>query len=56
VQNRLSSASPHSRMLGRYPLSFSIMIGLLIIGFICNELIRPVNPRFHEPGSGRGDG
>ncbi|MGH3935862.1 MAG: OFA family MFS transporter [Pseudonocardiaceae bacterium] len=34
---------------GRYTLSFSIMIGLLLIGFICNELIRPVNPRFHEP-------
>jgi len=33
----------------RYTLSFSIMIGLLIIGFVCNELIRPVNSRFHEP-------
>ncbi|MGH3769606.1 MAG: OFA family MFS transporter [Pseudonocardiaceae bacterium] len=33
---------------GRYTLSFSIMVGLLIIGFICNEFIRPVNPRFHE--------
>ncbi|HSL08479.1 MAG TPA: OFA family MFS transporter [Pseudonocardiaceae bacterium] len=38
---------------GRYTLSFSVMIGLLIIGFICNELIRPVNPRFHEPASER---
>ncbi|MGH3811301.1 MAG: OFA family MFS transporter [Pseudonocardiaceae bacterium] len=38
---------------GRYTLSFSIMIGLLVIGFICNELIRPVNPRFHEPASER---
>ena len=36
---------------GRYTLSFSIMIGLLIIGFVCNELIRPVNLRFHEPAS-----
>ena len=36
---------------GRYTLSFSIMIGLLIIGFVCNELIRPVNPRFHQPAS-----
>jgi MFS family permease len=34
---------------GRYTLSFSIMVGLLIIGFICNELIRPVNDKFHEP-------
>ncbi|MGH3699875.1 MAG: OFA family MFS transporter [Pseudonocardiaceae bacterium] len=38
---------------GRYTPSFSIMIGLLVIGFICNELIRPVNPRFHEPASER---
>ena len=26
-----------------------IMIALLVIGFICNELIRPVDERFHEP-------
>ena len=32
-----------------YSLSFQIMIGLLIIGFICNELIKPVDARFHEP-------
>lgn len=38
---------------GRYTLSFSIMIGLLIVGFVCNELIRPVTPRFHEPASER---
>jgi len=34
---------------GRYTVAFSIMIGLLIIGFVCNELIRPVHERFHEP-------
>jgi hypothetical protein len=34
---------------GRYTLSFSIMVGLLIIGFICNELIRPVADKYHEP-------
>jgi MFS family permease len=38
---------------GRYTLSFSIMIGLLLIGFVCNELIRPVNPRFYESVSER---
>lgn len=32
-----------------YILSFSVMIGLLIVGFICNELIRQVHPRHHEP-------
>ena len=36
---------------GRYTLAFSIMIGLLVIGFVCNELIRPVNARFHEPAA-----
>jgi hypothetical protein len=25
------------------------MIGLLVVGFVCNELIRPVNERYHEP-------
>jgi MFS family permease len=34
---------------GRYNEAFSIMIGLLVVGFICNELIRPVNERYHEP-------
>ncbi len=34
---------------GRYSLSFSIMIGLLVIAFVCNELIKPVDERFHEP-------
>ncbi|MGH3323919.1 MAG: L-lactate MFS transporter [Streptomyces sp.] len=34
---------------GLYGLSLSIMIGLLAVGFIANELIRPVHPRHHEP-------
>ncbi len=41
---------------GRYAPSFTIMIGLLVIGFICNELIRPVKARFHEPASERAPG
>lgn len=24
------------------------MIALLVVGFIANELVRPVDPRFHE--------
>jgi MFS family permease len=32
-----------------YTLSFGIMIGLLVIGFVANELIRPVNARHHIP-------
>jgi MFS family permease len=35
-----------------YSLSFRIMIGLLVIGFVCNELIRPVDNRYHEPVGG----
>jgi hypothetical protein len=27
------------------------MIGLLVIGFICNELIKPVADKFHEERS-----
>lgn len=32
-----------------YTLSFSIMIGLLVVGFVCNELIKPVAERWYEP-------
>nr|WP_042194407.1 OFA family MFS transporter [Kibdelosporangium sp. MJ126-NF4]CEL21301.1 Oxalate/formate antiporter [Kibdelosporangium sp. MJ126-NF4]CTQ96132.1 Oxalate/formate antiporter [Kibdelosporangium sp. MJ126-NF4] len=31
-----------------YTTSIYIMIGLLVIGFVANELVRPVNARFHE--------
>jgi MFS family permease len=32
-----------------YTASLYIMIGLLVVGFAVNELVRPVHPRFHEP-------
>ncbi|MFE7860933.1 OFA family MFS transporter [Streptomyces sp. NPDC057403] len=32
-----------------YSLSFMIMIGLLVIGFVANEFIRPVHARHHVP-------
>jgi MFS family permease len=32
-----------------YSLSLYIMVGVLIVGFIANLLIRPVHERFHEP-------
>ncbi len=32
-----------------YGLSFGIMIGLLVVGFVANELVRPVHPRHHIP-------
>ena len=31
-----------------YTLSLSIMVGVLVVGFIANVLVRPVDPRFHE--------
>jgi MFS family permease len=30
----------------KYTLSFSIMIGLLVIGFVANEFVRPVDPKY----------
>jgi MFS family permease len=41
---------------GRYAPSFSIMVGLLLLGFVCNEFIRSVNPRFHEVASAQAPG
>ncbi|MEV5596802.1 OFA family MFS transporter [Streptomyces sp. NPDC052496] len=32
-----------------YTTSFFVMIGLLVVGFAANELVRPVHPRHHEP-------
>jgi len=37
---------------GRYTTSFS-MVGLLVVGFVCNELIRPVAEKYHEPAADR---
>ena len=32
-----------------YQLSFYVMIGLLVVGFLVNELVRPVDAKHHEP-------
>ena len=32
-----------------YQLSFYVMIGLLVVGFVANELVRPVDAKHHEP-------
>lgn len=32
-----------------YVVSFYLMTGFLVIGFVANELIRPVKAKFHEP-------
>jgi MFS family permease len=36
-----------------YTTSFYIMIGLLVVGFVANELVRPVPTRYHEPTTER---
>ncbi|WP_078854148.1 OFA family MFS transporter [Streptomyces sp. NRRL F-5135] len=36
---------------GLYGLSFTIMIGLLVVGFVANELVRPVHARHHVPAT-----
>ena len=38
----------------KYTVSFTIMIALLAIGFVANELIRPVDPKYFVPDSERG--
>ncbi|MBV2355472.1 OFA family MFS transporter [Streptomyces sp. J2-1] len=46
IADRQESAGKHGSSL--YTLSFSIMIGLLVVGFIANEFVRPVNARHHH--------
>ena len=38
-----------------YTVSFWVMIGLLVVGLVCNELIKPVAPKHHEPTSADDD-
>ncbi len=37
-----------------YTLSLYIMVGVLMVGFVANLLIRPVNERYMEPEEGTG--
>lgn len=47
IADHQKEAGKHGSSL--YGLSFMIMIGLLVIGFAANELVRPVHPRHHVP-------
>ena len=51
IVNALADSAKASGATGPaiYTTAFTIMIVLLVIGFVCNELIRPVNSRFYEP-------
>ena len=50
VADRQEEAGRHGSAL--YGVSLIVMIGLLVVGFVANELVRPVHPRHHEPGPG----
>ncbi|WP_328432326.1 OFA family MFS transporter [Streptomyces sp. NBC_00453] len=47
IADRQEGAGKHGSAL--YTLSFVIMIGLLVVGFVGNELVRPVHTRHHIP-------
>jgi MFS family permease len=38
-----------------YTISLFIMVGVLVVGFIANLMIKPVDERFHEPERTAGD-
>ncbi|MFE7972628.1 OFA family MFS transporter [Streptomyces shenzhenensis] len=47
IADRQEEAGRHGSSL--YGLSFAIMIGLLVVGFVANEFVRPVHTRHHLP-------
>jgi MFS family permease len=53
VNTIVEAQGPEGTGPSRYVLSFSIMIGLLVIGFVANELIRPVDPKHYVSESER---
>ncbi|MGM0356310.1 OFA family MFS transporter [Streptomyces sp. ECR3] len=51
IADHQEDAGKHGAEL--YTLSFLIMIGLLVLGFVANELVRPVHPRHHVAAPGK---
>ncbi|GLY67174.1 L-lactate MFS transporter [Amycolatopsis taiwanensis] len=47
IADQQAAAGKHGPDL--YTTSFYIMIALLVVGFVANELVRPVHSRYHEP-------
>jgi MFS family permease len=49
--NRIADHRKAEGMSGSdlYGLSLKIMVGVLIVGFVANILVKPVDERFHEP-------
>lgn len=50
IVNKVADAGERAGHSGPslYTTSLTIMIGLLVVGFVANECIRPVHARFHE--------
>src|ERR1044072_2972702 len=50
IVNRIADARKADGIEGSdlYTLSLSIMVGVLVVGFLANLMIRPVPERFHE--------
>ncbi|MET0198713.1 MULTISPECIES: OFA family MFS transporter [Nocardiaceae] len=48
IVNAIADAGEDGQV-GRYLPAFYVMIALLAIGFVANELIKPVNSKYHEP-------
>jgi len=46
IADHQEDAGKHGASL--YGLSFLIMIGLLVVGFVANELVRPVSAKYHH--------
>jgi MFS family permease len=51
IVNRIADSEKAAGKSGPdlYTTSFYIMIGLLVVGFVANELVRPVKEKYHEP-------
>ena len=47
VVNAIVDARSDIEGPAKYSISFIIMIGLLVVGFIANELVKPVDPKHY---------
>ncbi|NYE47225.1 MFS family permease [Spinactinospora alkalitolerans] len=45
-----AEGEPGTLTQGAYQAPLFTMVGLLVVGFVANALVRPVAERFHEPG------
>jgi MFS family permease len=50
IVNAIADARADVAGPSKYTPAFLVMIVLLVLGFVANELVRPVNEKWHEPG------